>query len=233
VVTSIFVNPTQFGPAEDFQRYPRSLDEDLAACDASGSDLVFVPSPATMYPHGLHSTFVEVAGLSEALEGASRPGHFRGVATVVLKLLEIVRPDMAVFGQKDFQQQLVVRRLVEDVHLPVEIVTADTVREPDGLARSSRNRYLSPTERGAAIALYRALEAARRAVNAGERDGNRVRQILRQTIESERLASLDYAEVADANSLEPLTELASGRRAIALVAARVGKTRLIDNAFLT
>ncbi len=150
VVVSIFVNPTQFGPHEDFERYPRPLDEDLALCRAAGADLVFVPSASAVYPNGPRSTFVEVPGLSDILEGASRPGHFRGVATVVLKLFEIVRPDLAVFGRKDYQQQLILRRMVEDLHLPVEIVTGATVREPDGLAISSRNRYLSPTERRAA-----------------------------------------------------------------------------------
>jgi pantoate--beta-alanine ligase len=172
---------------------------------------------------------VEVPGLSDVLEGASRPGHFRGVATVVLKLFEIVRPDLAVFGQKDYQQQLVIRRMVADLHVPVRIVTEPTVREPDGLAMSSRNRYLSPNERTAALVLHEALECARHAVVGGEPSANRVRQILRDTIESNELLRLDYAEVADADTLLPLDRLGPESRAVALLAARVGSTRLIDN----
>ena len=229
VVVSIFVNPTQFGPHEDFERYPRSLDDDLARCRDAGTDWVFAPSATAVYPNGPRSTFVEVPGLSDVFEGASRPGHFRGVATVVLKLFEIVRPDLAVFGQKDYQQQLLIRRMVEDLHVPVEIVTVPTVREPDGLALSSRNRYLNPSERRAAAVLSRALERARQIVAGGERDANRVRQILHKTLESERSAGLDYAEVADAETLEPLDDLDPTRRAVALLAAWFGSTRLIDN----
>jgi pantoate--beta-alanine ligase len=232
VVVSIFVNPTQFGPGEDFERYPRPLEEDLKRCDAAGADLVFAPSAGEVYPHGSPSTFVEVPGLSEILEGASRPGHFRGVATVVLKLFEMVRPDLAIFGQKDYQQQLLVRRMVEDLHVPVKVLTKPTVREPDGLALSSRNRYLDAEQRQAATVLYRALERARAAVAGGERRADRVRQILTETIESEEMARIDYAEVADADSLAPLADLDNGRRAVALVAARVGTTRLLDNAVL-
>jgi pantoate--beta-alanine ligase len=233
VVVSIFVNPTQFGPGEDFERYPRPLDADLERCDAAGAALVFAPSASVIYPHGPSSTFVEVPGLSDVLEGASRPGHFRGVATVVLKLFEIVQPDLAIFGQKDFQQQILIRRMVEDLHLTVEVLTKATVREPDGLALSIRNRYLNPRERQAATVLHRALERASLAVANGERNGDRVRQILRETIESEKLARIDYAEVADAATLTPLDDLDAGRRAVALVAARVGTTRLLDNAVLT
>ena len=155
VAVSIFVNPTQFGPNEDFTRYPRTFEQDMARSRDAGADLIFAPTPATVYPGGAQSTFVEVPGLSDVLEGASRPGHFRGVATVVLKLFEIVRPDLAVFGQKDYQQQLVIRRMVADLHVPVRIVTEPTVREPDGLAMSSRNRYLNPDERRAALVLSR------------------------------------------------------------------------------
>jgi pantoate--beta-alanine ligase len=233
VVVSIFVNPTQFGPHEDLERYPRTLDEDCARCAAAGAELVFAPQAETIYPHGTGSTFVEVPGLSDVLEGASRPGHFRGVATVVLKLLEIVRPDLAVFGQKDYQQQLLIRRMVEDLHVPVAMLTVPTVREPDGLALSSRNRYLSPDQRRAATVLWRALDRAARAAARGEHSGDRVRQILRETIESEPLANLDYAEVADAETLERLHELAPQRSAVALLAARVGPARLIDNRLLT
>jgi pantoate--beta-alanine ligase len=233
VVVSIFVNPTQFGPAEDLDRYPRPLDDDLRQSESAGADLVFAPSVQTVYPHGLRSTFVEVPGLSDVLEGASRPGHFRGVATVVLKLFEIVRPDLAVFGQKDYQQQLLIRRLVEDLHVPVQLLIVPTVREPDGLALSSRNRYLAPEERKAATVLYRALERAKRAVFIGERRGDRIRQILRETIESEPPVKLDYAEVADADTLETLVSLEEKHRAVGLLAARLGATRLIDNAFVT
>ena len=232
-VVSIFVNPTQFGPSEDFSRYPRALDDDLKVCADAGADVVFAPSAETMYPNGLHSTFVELAHLSDIFEGASRPGHFRGVATVVLKLFEIVRPHVACFGQKDFQQQLVIKRIVADLHLGVEIDTCPTIREGDGLAMSSRNRYLKPDERKAAGVLFRALENAAKAAGAGAREASRVRQILRETIESEPLATLDYAEVASAETLEPLEVLDQGTRAVALLAVRIGSTRLIDNMLLT
>jgi pantoate--beta-alanine ligase len=232
VVVSIFVNPTQFGLNEDFARYPRTLDLDRGRCEKAGADLIFAPPAAAMYPRGATSTFVEVPGLSDVLEGASRPGHFRGVATVVLKLFEIVRPDFSVFGQKDFQQQLVIRRMVDDLNLPVAIRILPTVREADGLALSSRNRYLDPDERRAALVLSKALRNAAQAVAGGERQGNRVRQILRETIEWESRATLDYAEVADAETLEPLADLGVGRRAVALLAVRIGATRLIDNAIL-
>lgn len=232
VVVSIFVNPTQFGPSEDFARYPRTPDQDRTKSADAGADLIFEPTPAVMYPRGASSTFVEVPGLSHVLEGAIRPQHFRGVATVVLKLFEIVRPDLAHFGAKDFQQQVVIRRMVEDLDLPVEIRTVPTVREADGLAMSSRNRYLDPEQRRGAVVISKALGLAREAVSGGQRDADRVRQILRGTIELESLARLDYAEVADAESLEPLAELSPGRRAVALVAARFGSTRLIDNILL-
>jgi len=232
VVVSIFVNPTQFGPAEDFDRYPRSVADDLARCEAAGADLVFAPDIPTLYPNGLRSTFIEVPGLSDVLEGASRPGHFRGVATVVLKLFELIRPDLAFFGQKDFQQQLLITRMIQDLHVPVELRTCPTVREADGLALSSRNRYLNPRDRQAAAGLYRALELAKHAVASGQRRADRIRQILRETIESDASVKVDYAEVADAETLEPLDGLDNGRRAVGLVAARVGTTRLIDNTML-
>ena len=232
VVVSVFVNPTQFGAGEDFDRYPRPLEDDVRQSEAAGADLIFAPSVATMYPHGPASTFIEVSGLSDILEGASRPGHFRGVATVVLKLLEIVRPDVAVFGQKDYQQQLVIRRMIDDLHLAVELKTAPTVRDTDGLALSSRNRYLSPTERLAARVLYQALERARTAVAGGEHQAECVRQILAETLESESLVHPDYIAVANAETLEPLRDLRKVARAVALLAVRVGTTRLIDNVLL-
>jgi len=233
VVVSIFVNPTQFGPGEDYARYPRTFEADLALCEEGGADLVFVPDQATIYPPGPPSCFVEVPGLSDVLEGASRPGHLRGVATVVLKLFGIVGPDVAYFGQKDYQQQLVLRRMVRDLNVPVAIATVPTVREPDGLAMSSRNRYLGPDERRAALVLSRALAEAEAATRSGERSADRIRQILVTWVESERLARLDYAEVADSETFEPLVRLDDDRQAVALVAARVGPARLIDNALLT
>lgn len=232
VVVSIFVNPTQFGPSEDYARYPRTLDDDCRRAAEGGATLIFAPDVAEVYPNGLQSTYIEVPGLSDCLEGAHRPGHFRGVATVVLKLLQIVGPDMAHFGQKDYQQLLVIRRMVADLNVPVLIQSVPTVREPDGLALSSRNRYLGPDERRAASVLNRALQAATGAVARGVRDADAIRQILRQTVESERLAALDYAEVAGAETLEPLTALTPGRPAVALLAARVGPARLIDNSIL-
>ncbi len=233
VVMSLFVNPTQFGPGEDFERYPRTLEDDLRKADAAGAHLVFAPSVPTIYPHTAPSTFVEVPGLSEILEGASRPGHFRGVATVVLKLLEIVRPDLAYFGQKDFQQQLIIRRMVEDLHLPVRIETIPTVREPDGLALSSRNRYLNARERAAAPVIFHALEHARTAAAAGERDVGSIRQILAKTLQSQPLVQPDYLEIRDAHTLDPLEYLSLERRAVVLIAAKIGSTRLLDNALLT
>jgi pantoate--beta-alanine ligase len=232
VVVSIFVNPTQFGPSEDYARYPRTLEHDRQCCEAAGAHLIFAPDAAAMYPRGSSTTFVEVPGLSEVLEGASRPGHFRGVATVVLKLLSIIAPDYAYFGQKDYQQQVLIRRMVSDLNLPVEIRTVPTVREPDGLALSSRNRYLDPAERKVATVLSSALRGAEQAVMDGERDAGRIRQILRDIVQSEPGASLEYVEVADADTLEPLTRLNERQGAIALVAARIGRTRLIDNAIL-
>lgn len=233
-VVSIFVNPTQFAPGEDFERYPRTLEADLRACESAGADLVFTPTRADIYPRGeAGATFVEVPGLSHVLEGASRPTHFRGVATIVLALFEIIRPDLAVFGQKDYQQQALIRRMVADLHVPVEVVTVPTVREPDGLALSSRNRYLSPEQRRGAVALSQALVEARRAVAEGERDADRVRRVLRSRIESEGTAELDYAEVVDALSLESLDRIEPNRPTVALVAARFGATRLIDNLQLT
>ncbi len=231
VVVSIYVNPTQFAANEDFSRYPRTLDSDVDLCGRAGARLIFAPDHHAMYPNGLESTAVEVPGPSARLEGASRPTHFRGVATVVLKLLNIVGPDRAHFGEKDYQQLLVVRRMVADLAVPVEIVGVPTVREADGLAMSSRNRYLGPEPRRAATVLWRALQRGGAAAAAGERSAARIRQILAETINSESLAELDYAEVADAASLEPLETLEVGRPARMLLAARLGgQARLIDNA---
>ena len=229
VVVSIFVNPSQFGPTEDFARYPRTLQSDLALCASGGAELAFVPEVAEIYRGGGLDTYVEVPGLGSILEGASRPGHFRGVATVVLKLLNIVGPDLAFFGAKDYQQQALIRRMVADLDVPVAIRSVATVREPDGLAMSSRNRYLGPAERRAATILSAALGAGVAAVEGGERDAERVRQVIAGTIQSEPLARLESVDVVDAETLESLREVGPGVGAVALVAARVGPARLIDN----
>jgi pantoate--beta-alanine ligase len=226
VVASIFVNPTQFGPNEDFSLYPRQPEKDAEMLEAAGCGLLFLPDVATVYPPG-NATFVEPAGAAEGLEGACRPGHFRGVATVVLALFNLVRADVAVFGEKDAQQLAVVRQMVRDLHLPVEIVPGPTVREADGLAMSSRNAYLCPEERRAAAVLHRALRAAEGAISAGERRGDEVRRLLREVLESEPLARIEYAEVVDADSFRPV-EILTGRVVLPL-AVRIGGTRLIDN----
>ncbi len=229
VAATIFVNPTQFGPQEDFGRYPRDLPRDLGMLEAAGVDLVFVPSDAEMYPAGF-STFVEVEGITRVLEGAVRPGHFRGVATVVCKLLNIADAERAYFGQKDAQQTVVVRRMVRDLNLRTEIVVVPTVREADGLALSSRNAYLGPEERAAAPVLYRALEAARVAWDGGERRAQVLRERMAEVLEREPLARVDYVSVADADTLEELERVANG--ALVSLAVRIGRTRLIDNIYL-
>jgi pantoate--beta-alanine ligase len=225
VVASVFVNPTQFGPAEDFERYPRDEAADLAALSEAGTDVVFVPRVEEIYPPGA-STTVDVGRLGDVLEGASRPGHFRGVATVVTILLSLVRPDTAWFGQKDGQQVIVVRRLVRDLGLPVEIAVGSTIREADGLALSSRNRFLGPDERAAATVLYRALTAAAGAHAAGDADADRLRDVMHAVLSEELLAQPDYVSVADAETLDELTVV--DRPALASLAVRFGSTRLID-----
>lgn len=230
VVASVFVNPTQFGPNEDFNRYPRQPEKDAAMLESAGCDLLFLPDVETLYPKG-HATFVEPGGAAEGLEGACRPGHFRGVATVVTALFNLVRADVAVFGEKDAQQLAVVRQMVRDLSIPVEIVPGPTLREPDGLAMSSRNAYLSPDERKAAAVLHRALRAAETAVSQGERRGGAVRERLREVLNTEPLARVEYAEVVDAESFQPVEAL-RGRLVLPL-AVRIGRTRLIDNIRLT
>ena len=226
VVASVFVNPTQFGPNEDFGRYPRQPEKDAAMLEPAGCDLLFLPDVDTVYPPG-HATFVEPGGAAEGLEGACRPGHFRGVATVVCGLLNLVQADVAVFGKKDAQQLAVIRQLVRDLHFPVEIVAGETVREEDGLALSSRNAYLSPGERQAAGVLHRALRAAEQAIAAGERRGDEVRRVMREVLDSEPLARTEYAEVVEAATFRPADTL---RGSLVLpLAVRVGGTRLIDN----
>lgn len=225
-VVSLFVNPTQFGPSEDYQRYPRDFARDAAMAESVGVDLLFAPEVEEMYPEG-YQTYVEVTEITRRLEGAARPGHFRGVATVCTKLFNIVQADRAYFGKKDYQQLRVIQRMVRDLNIPIEIVPCETVREPDGLAMSSRNVYLKPDERRAATVLYRALCAGRDAILAGERDGEKVQLLVESVIATEPLVKTEYVDVADAESLEPLTEL-KGEVLISL-AARVGVARLIDN----
>ncbi|HVX09666.1 MAG TPA: pantoate--beta-alanine ligase [Pirellulales bacterium] len=228
-VATIFVNPTQFGPHEDFERYPRTLEADLDALRAAGADLVFVPARDDVYRPG-HATFVEVSGVAEPLEGACRPGHFRGVATVVLKLFNMAAPDRAYFGQKDFQQTLVVRQMVTDFDLPIDVRVCPTVRESDGLAMSSRNAYLSATERRQATVLYRSLRRGAELVAGGERDARTVLQSMRAVYADAPDVAIEYLEIADRATLQSLTVI--DRPAVAVVAARLGRTRLIDNELL-
>jgi pantoate--beta-alanine ligase len=229
VVVSVFVNPTQFGPHEDFARYPRPFAQDLALCAAEGVDIIFRPEPAELYPPGFR-TYVEVHGLQDVLEGASRPGHFRGVATVVLKLFNIVGPDAAYFGQKDAQQARLICQLVRDLDVPVTVRLCPTVREPDGLALSSRNQYLDPQQRQDARVLFRALEEARLLAEAGERDAARLRRALAERVAAVPGARLDYAAVVDEDTLAPLERL--GGRVLVALAVHIGTTRLIDNVVL-
>lgn len=226
VIISIFVNPTQFGPQEDYERYPRDLERDLRLAREVGVDAVFAPEVQEMYPPG-YATYVEVEGLTEVLCGASRPGHFRGVATVVTKLFNIVQPDEAFFGLKDYQQAMVIKRMVKDLNIPVEIVTVPTVREEDGLALSSRNKYLTPEERRQALSLYRALKLGEELIRRGERRADKVREAMTKEILSQPLARIDYVSVNDAETLKPLEEI-SGKVLLA-VAVWIGSTRLIDN----
>jgi pantoate--beta-alanine ligase len=229
VIASIFVNPTQFGPQEDFQKYPRTLDGDLRGLSAAGCELVFVPTAAEIYPPGF-STYVEPPAVAQPLEGICRPGHFRGVATVVLKLFQIVPAHIACFGQKDYQQLQVIKRMVQDLAIPMEIVGCPTVREADGLAMSSRNRYLSAADRQRALSLSRALDQAEQMVRGGERNANRIAAAMKETLRTAGIEKLDYAAVADPNTLAELSTI--DRSAVALIAAHVGNTRLIDNRIL-
>jgi pantoate--beta-alanine ligase len=228
-VASIFVNPTQFAPGEDFQRYPRTLEADLAALASRQLDLVFAPATDEIYPPQ-HATHVEVAGPALPLEGEFRPGHFSGVATVVLKLFNLVQADWAFFGQKDYQQAMVVRRMVADLGLPMQIGVCPIVRDPDGLALSSRNIYLDAAARAQSLAINRSLQAARELYAGGERRAAAIGQRMREVLAAAAQLRLDYAAVVDAESLAAIERIA--RPAVALVAARVGATRLIDNHLL-
>jgi pantoate--beta-alanine ligase len=226
VIASIFVNPKQFGPSEDYKKYPRDLEGDRRKLEEAGVDFLFAPPVEEIYPAGFR-TSVNVEGLGDRLEGKIRPGHFRGVATVVLKLLEIVAPRFAYFGRKDAQQARIVHQMAADLALDSEIVVCPIVREPDGLALSSRNQYLSPAHRKAATVLYRALSRARRAIEEGERDGKRIIAAMRQELADEPLGSADYVEIVDADSFEPMMRLT--RTSLVLLAVSFGATRLIDN----
>lgn len=226
VVATIFVNPLQFDRPDDLRSYPRDIESDLIVCERHGVDVAFVPAVAEMYPRPPAMT-VEIEGLADGLCGASRPGHFRGVATVVLKLLNSVQPDIAYFGEKDYQQLAIVRRLAEDACLPVQIASVETVREPDGLALSSRNVLLSRAERASAPAIFHALQRARDAVESGQQDAGKVVGVARQVLDEEPLLKLDYLEIVDSDTLEPVRSIHGPVRIAA--AAFYGSTRLIDN----
>jgi pantoate--beta-alanine ligase len=226
VVVSIFVNPLQFGPNEDYQRYPRPLEKDLEVCERKGADLVFVPEVADLYPSE-QKTFVEVTRLGDHLCGKFRPGHFRGVATVVAKLFNIIRPDRAYFGEKDYQQLCIIRRMTQDLNLSIEIIPVPTYREVDGLALSSRNVYLNPEERALAPMLYRSLMAAREMIENGEREPRVVRESAQRTFAAEPRVRLEYFEIVDPLEVEPVGRINEEVRIAAAV--WIGKTRLIDN----
>ncbi len=229
VVVSIYVNPTQFAPHEDLTTYPRDLERDIALLAAEGVDIVFTPSNETMYPDGFQTT-VTVGGVTQYLEGATRPTHFSGVTTIVSKLFNIIQPTRAYFGQKDAQQTVVVRRMVTDLNFPVNVIICPTVREPDGLAMSSRNKYLTTAERAAAPLIFRTLQEVRHLWERGERNADTLRHTMQQSLASEPLATVDYVSVADPESLVEWTEAVppTGRALISL-AVRFGQTRLIDN----
>jgi len=226
VVVSIFVNPTQFGEGEDYDRYPRDLERDLAICEEEGVDVVFAPEVEEIYPKG-YRTRICVGELGNILEGAFRPGHFEGVATIVVKLFNIVQPNRAYFGEKDYQQLKIIQQIVEDLNIPVEIIPVPIVREEDGLAYSSRNVYLSPEERESALAIYRSFQLAEKMIKAGERDAKRIKEAIRAFIERyPHVKGIDYVEITDEN-LKPKETVERGDRI--LVAVKVGKARLIDN----
>lgn len=230
VVVSIFVNPTQFGPGEDYQTYPRDLQSDLNLLEQAGVDLVFVPAVELIYPLGFQ-TYVQVEQVTLVNEGAIRPGHFRGVATIVAKLFNLVRPDYAYFGQKDAQQVAVIRRMVFDMHFPLQVVVCPIAREADGLARSSRNVFLKGHDRQASVALYQALQAAAETYEAGERDPNRLRATARRILDSVPGIQVDYVSLVDARTFVELEQI-SEQPLLLSVAARVGSPRLLDNCLL-
>ena len=230
VVVSIFVNPTQFGPSEDLAKYPRDLDGDMKLCEEAGADIIFAPSADQLYPRG-YSTYVAEEMIAKPLEGISRPVHFRGVTTIVAKLFNICRPDLAVFGQKDAQQVAVIKKMVNDLNFTVDIITAPTVREPDGLAMSSRNRYLTAGQRQEALAISRALFKAREMVAAGERRADRLMAEATHILSQQRRVRVIYVSLADRCTMEPIREVLPGK-AILAIAAWVDEVRLIDNIVL-
>ena len=229
VIATIFVNPTQFGPTEDLEKYPRNIDGDLKLLEAAGVDVVWMPTAQIMYPPG-YQTWVDVENMTKPLEGSMRPGHFRGVTTVVAKLFNATRPDRAYFGQKDAQQAAVIRQMTRDLSYPIEIIVCSTRREADGLAMSSRNSYLAPEQRLAAVVLYRALNAAQSAYKEGERNAERLRQVVRDIINLEPLAKLQYVSCADYETFQELEVVNS--KALLSLAVFMGATRLIDNFIL-
>jgi len=229
VIASIFVNPKQFGPKEDFSKYPRTFESDSEKLERAGVDALFAPEPAEIYPERF-ATYVNVEGLSDKLEGRSRPGHFRGVTTVVMKLLEIVQPNFAYFGRKDAQQSRLITQMARDLNLDTEIVVCPPVREPDGLALSSRNVYLNAEERQAATVLYRSLEAAKSELASGVRDALQLQAVLQRTLGAERHARVDYREIVDAETFEPVVRVS--KPCYVLLAVFIGKTRLIDNLYI-
>jgi len=230
VVASIFVNPTQFGPTEDFKTYPRDTERDLAMLRKERTDIVFMPSAEEMYPEGFNS-WVEVEKVTDQLQGSCRPGHFKGVTTIVAKLFNIVEPTRAYFGQKDAQQALVIKKMVADLNMNLEVIVTPTVRESDGLAMSRRNVYLNPQERQAAAVLFKALTLAQNLWEKGDRNAERIRQEMTSLISKEPLAKIEYVSIADAQTLEELSEI--DRPALASLAVRIGKTRLIDNVLVS
>jgi pantoate--beta-alanine ligase len=229
VIASIFVNPKQFGPKEDFSKYPRTFESDKEKLEQAGVDSLFAPEAAEIYPQGF-SSYVQVDGLSERLEGRSRPGHFRGVATVVMKLLQIAQPNFAYFGRKDAQQSRIITQMSRDLNLDSKIVVCPIVREPDGLAMSSRNAYLNAEERKAATVLHRALDAAKNELGAGVRDALQLQTTLRRKLDCERLATVDYAEIVDSETFEPVVRVS--KSSYIVLAVFIGKTRLIDNLYI-
>ena len=226
VIVSIFVNPIQFGPNEDFERYPRDMERDSKIVAECGGHLIFNPSPSEMYTDNF-STYVDVERLTEGLCGSKRPGHFKGVCTVVTKLFNIVQPDKAYFGEKDAQQLAVIKRMVRDLDMPIEIISCPMIREEDGLAKSSRNAYLNPEERKAALILYKSLEDAKIALNKGERNASKVKNIIIDKLNSEPMARIDYVEIVDSLSLKPVSDINTD--ILVAIAVFIGKTRLIDN----
>jgi pantoate--beta-alanine ligase len=229
VVASIFVNPTQFSPSEDFAKYPRTLPSDTEKLENAGVQCLFLPEAKEIYPQN-YSTYVNVEGLSDRLEGRSRPGHFRGVSTVVMKLLQVVQPQFAYFGRKDAQQAAIISRMATDLNLDSEIVVCPIEREPDGLALSSRNVYLNTTDRQSATVLHRALQAAQQLLQNGTRDALSLQTAIHSVLKEESRAKVDYTEIVDAQTLEPLTHIS--RKAYVLIAAKFGETRLLDNMFV-